>query len=430
MQQRIDAINLIVRSHQRDTSRRDNVIRESSLLHLSQFISRRVSPSKRCAASSRDHEACRKRIRHGAEKKCHQKRFEMRTGKPASSVKKESPEQRAARLEKARARQAKRMKNEAREERSRRQEADKIRHQLRRPASLHCPKGVEHSVHRETLKEKLKALRKYPDGCPLGWRTLESQQKKKERLAKDSKRHNTSRLIVKGDNVSNDYFERAIRATETMERVENHLLQFPPDTSDFEHVRSQESHLFRLDKELSAIESKLHLRARGRKRPRWMVTPPAPGTVWHSNDEVQSGAKDVKVQCVRLDGYRAKTWHCHCVSLPLTWRSGASEWKPANCLPGAEFLAPGKAARDKFRLRSPLPPRVRQRLDSLRLPSCEPAKLTCYALECKQPAQSLPLTCACDHSWRCPRETRAFCRGEEPWPLEWAQSAPRLPATA
>ena len=311
------------------------------------------------------------------------------------------------------------MKNETHEERSRRQEADKIRHQLRRPASLHYPKGVEHSVHRETLKEKLKALCKYPDGYPLGWWTLESQQKKKERLAKDSKRHNTSRSIVKGDNISNDYFERAIRVIETMERVENHLLQFPPDTSDFEYMRSQESHLFRLDKELSAIESKLHLCMRGRKRPQWMVTPPVPGTIWHSNDEVQSGTKDVKMQYVRLDGYRTKIWYYHYVSLPFIWCSDASEWKPTNYLPGTEFLASGKAVCDKFCLRSPLPPRVRQCLDSLHLPSYEPTKLICYELECKQPVQSLPLTCTCDHLWHCPREMCAFCWGEEPWPLKW-----------
>ena len=61
-------------------------------------IPHRMNSSKRCAVRTRDYETRRKRIRRGTARKCHEELFEMRTGKPATCVKRESPEQRAARL--------------------------------------------------------------------------------------------------------------------------------------------------------------------------------------------------------------------------------------------------------------------------------------------------------------------------------------------
>ena len=106
-----------------------------------------------------DCRASRKRIREGTASNRDEELFEMRTGKSASSVKKESSTQRAVRLEKARVRNAKRVRNESDEERHRRKEADRIRHQLRR--SCYYPRNQRVSVHdREILQEKLRKLTK------------------------------------------------------------------------------------------------------------------------------------------------------------------------------------------------------------------------------------------------------------------------------
>ena len=111
------------------------------------------------AIDFRDYWASRQRIRRGNARKRNEEIFEMRTGKSASSVKKESSTQRAFRLEKERARNAKRVRNESDEERHRRKEADRIRHQLRR--SCYYPRNQRVSVHdREILQEKLRKLTK------------------------------------------------------------------------------------------------------------------------------------------------------------------------------------------------------------------------------------------------------------------------------
>ena len=144
-------------------------------------IPHRMNSSKRCAVRTRDYETCRKRIRRGTARKCHEELFEMRTGKPATCVKRESPEQRTARLKRARDAYARQVKNETDKERYRRREADRIRHQLRR--SCYYPRNSTVSAHdREALQEQLKEICKYPKAYPSGWWSPWT----KERKQKDS----------------------------------------------------------------------------------------------------------------------------------------------------------------------------------------------------------------------------------------------------
>ena len=138
-----------------------------------------MSSCKGCAVRSRDYETCRKRIRRGTASKCHEQLFEMRTGKPAMSVKRESLEQRAARLKRAHDGHAKRMKNETNKESCRRREADRIRHQLRR--SYYYPRNLTVSAHdREALQQQLKELCKYPKAYSSGWWSPWTKEEKKD----------------------------------------------------------------------------------------------------------------------------------------------------------------------------------------------------------------------------------------------------------
>ena len=115
-----------------------------------------------------DYHASRRRIREGTASNRDEELFEIRTGKLASSVKKESSKQRARRLEKACVRSTKRLKNESEKESRRRKEADKIRHQLRR--SCYYPRNQTISAdERKALKLQLQKLCKYPKAYPSGW---------------------------------------------------------------------------------------------------------------------------------------------------------------------------------------------------------------------------------------------------------------------
>ena len=126
-----------------------------------------------------DCRASRKRIREGTASNRDEEIFEMCTGKSASSVKKECLDQRAVRLEKERARNAKRVRNESDEERHRRKEADRIRHQLRR--SCYYPRNQTFSAHeRKVLQEQLKKLCKYPKAYSSGWWSPLPKHRRKE----------------------------------------------------------------------------------------------------------------------------------------------------------------------------------------------------------------------------------------------------------
>ena len=137
------------------------------------------SLKSQCHVRFRDYWASWQRIRRGRARKRDEEIFEMRTGKSASSVKKESSTQRAFRLEKERARNAKRVRNESDEERHRRKEADRIRHQLRR--SCYYPRNQTFSAHeRKVLQEQLKKLCKYPKAYSSGWWSPLPKHRRKE----------------------------------------------------------------------------------------------------------------------------------------------------------------------------------------------------------------------------------------------------------
>ena len=146
-----------------------------------------------------DYHASRRRIREGTASNRDEELFEIRTGKLASSVKKESSNQRARRLEKARVRSTKRLKNESEKESRRRKEADKIRHQLRR--SCYYPRNQTVSAHdREILQEKLKKLCRYPKGYSSGWYsslTKQARQKRERRLRESSHAHILNKQMTK-----------------------------------------------------------------------------------------------------------------------------------------------------------------------------------------------------------------------------------------
>ena len=157
------------------------------------------SLKSQCRVRLRDYWASRQRIRRGSARKRDEEIFEMRTGKSASSVKKESSTQRACRLEKERVRNAKRVRNESDEERHRRKEADRIRHQIRR--SCYYPRNQTVSVHdREILQEKLRKLCRYPKGYSSGWYsslTKQAREKRERRLRESSHAHILNKQMTK-----------------------------------------------------------------------------------------------------------------------------------------------------------------------------------------------------------------------------------------
>jgi len=165
----------------------------------------------------KDRELAYRRIRNGTATSFEKKLYEDITGKPQTAVKRETPEQRASRLEKERIRNAKRLENETPEEQSRRKEANRIRARLRRRRRNPLP---EEEFTR--LKKRLVELCSYQYIVPTGWWKTETYEQYKARCSKQTVR--SMKTFSKNREQANAkrMFARAIVAMEEMETIEQH----------------------------------------------------------------------------------------------------------------------------------------------------------------------------------------------------------------
>lgn len=256
--------------------------------------------------SERDYDMVCKRIRHGTAEPKHEKVYQNITGRSSSSIAKESSEKRDLRLEKERIRNAKRLKSETEEETSRRKEANRIRMRLCR--YRRNPLSEKEWVH---LTGRLKTLCKYPSIRPTGWWVCETYEQYKTRCANDILRHKKRELRKREEEDAERFFVRAVHVVNLMEGYEKKLSTLQKDDGmcdcwwsslhigprrplsvcdapycrhTLDCIRSTKGMLFKLDNELSTIESNLKICLRNRKRPQWIVTPPSGS---NENDKIQ-----------------------------------------------------------------------------------------------------------------------------------------------
>jgi len=276
-------------------------------------------------------EILRKRVYRGTATVDDEHLFTKLAKRDASSLPRETPEQRKRRLQKERCRSAARRRNETEEQRRRRLAANRIRNKLRRL-------DYKAEVTEEGTKQLYAELHALPGYVDKGWKK-ETAKEWERRLDMDVERHR-KRAIARQLESDLATAEKMVLAMQEWQEYEQGIASFLsrlPDSPIGEYRKSAliqnatryqktaQGMLFCIDTALSAFETKHSLSPLKRRRAKWMITPPK---------DNEPHEKVARVMLIKLEMRPKKNWSFpYACEIVFEWKpeanSAAGEWVPS-----------------------------------------------------------------------------------------------------